>query len=93
MSYFDYLKKLFYLTELLEKESAGTACSLAEKLNVSERTVFRYLDDLRMNGAVIDYSRSKRTYMLKNNFDLMNIFGQTAMKCQTNRFAFKRENE
>ena len=59
MSDFDYLRKLFYLAELLEQGNAGTACSLPEKLDVSERTVFRYLDELRMSGAVIDYPKAK----------------------------------
>jgi len=93
MSDFDYLRKLLYLAELLEQGNAGTACSLAEKLHVSERTVFRYLDELRMNGADIDYSQSRRTYILKNNFNFKEVFWQTAMKCQTNRFIFNRENE
>lgn len=88
MSDFDYLRKLFYLAELLEQENAGTACSLAEKLDVSERTVFRYLDELRINGAAIDYSKSQKSYILKNNFDFKKVFWQTAMKCQTNRFTF-----
>lgn len=93
MNDFDYLRKLFYLAELLEQGNAGTACSLAEKLDVSERTVFRYLDELRINGAVIDYSKSQKSYILKNNFDFKKVFWQTAMKCQTNRFTFNTKTD
>ena len=70
MSYYNYLEKLFYLAELIKQEKTGTAANLAEKLKVSERTIFRYLDELRMNGAYIDYSKRQKTYILKNNFDL-----------------------
>jgi predicted DNA-binding transcriptional regulator YafY len=93
MSDFDYLRKLFYLAELLEQEKTGTADSLAENLDVSRRTVFRYLDELRMNGADIDYSQSKRTYILKNNFDLKKVFLQSAMKWHTNRFIFSTKTD
>ncbi len=93
MSNFDYLIKLFYLAELLEQGNAGTACSLAEKLDVSERTVFRYLDELRMYGAVIDYSKSQKSYILKNNFNFKEVFWQTAIKCQTNRFTFNTKTD
>ncbi|MDD4756207.1 MAG: helix-turn-helix domain-containing protein [Prolixibacteraceae bacterium] len=93
MSDFDYLRKLFYLAELLEQENAGTANSLAEKLDVSERTVFRYLDELRMKGAVIDYSKSQKSYILKNNFDLKKVFLHSAMKWHTNRITFNTKTD
>jgi len=93
MGYPDYLRKLFYLVELLELGKTGTADSLAEKLDVSRRTVFRYLDELRMNGANIDYSQNKKAYILKNNFDFKKVFFQSAMKWHTNRFTFKHKNE
>ena len=84
MSYSDYMNKLFYLAELLEKEQAGTADYLAIKLNVSKRTVYRYLNKLRDEGAVIHCSKSKKGYILKNNFDLKKVFLQSALKWHTN---------
>ncbi|NLO69532.1 MAG: helix-turn-helix domain-containing protein [Porphyromonadaceae bacterium] len=88
MSDFDYLRKLFYLTELLEQEKTGTADSLAEKLDVSRRTVFRYLDELRTNGADIGYSKIQKSYILQNNFDFKKVFLQSAMKWHSNRIIF-----
>jgi predicted DNA-binding transcriptional regulator YafY len=80
MSYSEYLQKLIFLAELLEKEKTGTAGNLAKKLDVSRRTVFRHLDELRENGADISYSKSKKSYVLKNKFDLWNLFSKSAMK-------------
>ncbi len=68
MSYSDYLKKLSFLNDLLKQGDTGTAEDLAGKLNVSRRTVFRYLDELRINGAVIGYSKIQKTYYFKNKF-------------------------
>ncbi len=69
MNYSDYMKKLSFLNDLLKQGDTGTAEDLAGKLNVSRRTVFRYLDELRINGAVIGYSKTKKTYYLENNFN------------------------
>lgn len=83
MSDYDYLRKLFYLAELLEQGNTGTACVLAKRLVVSRRTVFRYLDELRLYGADIDYCQIKKTYFLKNYFDFKKVFLQGAMKWHT----------
>ncbi|MGV8139386.1 MAG: helix-turn-helix domain-containing protein [Mangrovibacterium sp.] len=47
---------------------------MAEKLNVSRRTVFRYLDELHTKGAVITFSKREKTYLLENEFDFSKDF-------------------
>jgi len=74
MSYSEYLQKIFYLVDLLNQGNAGPADILAKKLNVSRRTLFRYMDELRLKGAVIDFSKREKTYFLKNEFDFSQIF-------------------
>jgi predicted DNA-binding transcriptional regulator YafY len=54
--------KIAWLVELLKQENTGCADCLAKELMVSRRTIFRYLDELRLKGAVICYSKSKETY-------------------------------
>ena len=68
MSYHDYYKKLSDLLRLIEIEDTGDANALAEKLHVSRRTLFRYLEELRDHGAVITFSKQRNTYMLHNDF-------------------------
>lgn len=74
MSYSDYFEKLFYLVDLLNQRNAGSPDVLAKKLNVSRRTIFRYLDELRMKGADISFSKKEKTYFLENKFDFSKIF-------------------
>lgn len=70
----EYFQKIFYLVDLLNQGNAGSADILAKKLNVSRRTLFRYLDELQLKGAVIDFSQREKTYFLKNKFDFGKIF-------------------
>ena len=74
MSYSKYLHKMAYLVELIKQENTGCADCLARKISVSRRTLFRYLDELRPKGADICYSKSKKTYFLKNNFNFTEDF-------------------
>jgi len=74
MSYSNYLKKMAYLIELLNIENTGCPDSLAKKIGVSRRTIFRYMDELRLKDADISFSRSKGTYFLKNNFSFTKDF-------------------
>jgi predicted DNA-binding transcriptional regulator YafY len=68
MSYHDYYKKLSALIELIEKQNTGDANVLAEKLQVSRRTLFRYLEELRDYGADITFSKPQNSYILNNDF-------------------------
>lgn len=57
-----YFYRLDHLNDLIRKKSTGPPESLAKKLNVSERTIFEYVEILRSLGADIRYSREKRSY-------------------------------
>lgn len=57
-----YFDRLEYLNTLIRKKSTGSPEQLADKLHVSERTIFEYIDILRSLGAEIKYCRIKRSY-------------------------------
>ncbi|MBU2178171.1 MAG: HTH domain-containing protein, partial [Gammaproteobacteria bacterium] len=42
--------RLFQLTNILRRHQPITAAMLAKKLMVSERTIYRYVDDLSLAG-------------------------------------------
>ena len=63
-----------WLIELLKQENTGCAVCLSKKIGVSRRTIFRYLDELRMKGADISFSKSKVSYKLNNNFSFTKDF-------------------
>jgi len=45
--------RLFQLTNILRRHQPLTAKQLAEKLMVSERTIYRYVDDLSISGIPV----------------------------------------
>ena len=61
--------RLFQLTNILRKHQPITAKALAEKLDVSERTVYRYIDDLSVAGIPV-YGEAGIGYRLSEGFEL-----------------------
>jgi transcriptional antiterminator len=58
-----YLENLQRLIEAIEQRSTGNAREISQKLNVSERMVYNYLDVLKNEfGAPIKYSRAMKSY-------------------------------
>jgi predicted DNA-binding transcriptional regulator YafY len=67
--YIERLQKLNYLIQLIEKEGTGTAEDLANRFGVSRRTIFRYIEELRLMGAEISYSHTRNSFIFEKNFD------------------------
>ena len=61
--------RLFQLTNLLRAHQPVTAKELAEKLSVSERTIYRYMDDLSLSGVPV-YGEAGIGYSLSEGFEL-----------------------
>lgn len=61
--------RLFQLTNLLRAHRPITAKNLAEKLAVSERTIYRYMDDLSLSGIPV-YGEAGIGYRLSEGFEL-----------------------
>ena len=58
-----YLENLQRLIEAIEQRSTGNAREISQKLNVSERMVYNYLDVLKNEfGAPIKYSCVIKSY-------------------------------
>ena len=79
MSNQNHYLKIHQLVDLLESNYPGTAEEIAEKLFVSRRTLFRYLEELRDRGAKIEYCKYKKTYSLQNEFDFFEAFFKSAL--------------
>ena len=57
------IRVLFTLTKLIEHRTTGSPSELASKLGISERMVYKYIEDLKMEfNAPVKYSRKERTY-------------------------------
>ncbi|MGX5689551.1 hypothetical protein [Arcticibacter tournemirensis] len=56
------LNRLERLDYLIRSKSTGALDELARRLEISERTLYEILSEMRDLGACIKYSRSRRTY-------------------------------
>ena len=61
--------KLFQLTNLIRAKQPITAEQIAEELDVSVRTVYRYIDDLSVSGIPV-FGTTGVGYQLHENFEL-----------------------
>ncbi|MCE2743406.1 MAG: hypothetical protein LW701_07550 [Fluviicola sp.] len=58
------LDKIKYFIHLVEKERTGTAKAAAEKIGVSERMIFNYVNFLKNQlNAPISYNREKQSFV------------------------------
>lgn len=66
MNFFAYAEKLEAIKYMAEHKHIGTPRYLAQKLNVSERTVRRMVQQLREHGYPITFNRSRCCYEVKS---------------------------
>jgi predicted DNA-binding transcriptional regulator YafY len=57
------IQKLKYFIYLIEKKRTGTPSEVAEKLGISERTIYSYVKTLRDDlNAPIEFNSFRKTY-------------------------------
>lgn len=67
LSVVSYIERINRMYRLIRKESTG-------RMRVSERTVSNYLEELRLMGADIRFSKTRNTYYFFNRFVLYATF-------------------
>jgi predicted DNA-binding transcriptional regulator YafY len=74
----DKLTTLIYLHELIAKKATGSPAKLAKALDISERTAYNYLHELKKMGAPIAYCHSSESYAYTKDwkFCLLNYLWQ-----------------
>ncbi|MEZ5040980.1 MAG: HTH domain-containing protein [Saprospiraceae bacterium] len=70
MTFLAQLSLIFRIDGLIRRKSTGTASHLAQKLNTSRSSVYRYLDLLRNLGATIEYCHQRQSYFYTEAFEL-----------------------
>lgn len=65
-----HIEKLQRMHNLIRHECTGSPSELADRLGVSDRTVYYLLEQLRDYEARIAYDRSRKTYYYKEDFVL-----------------------
>lgn len=66
MKFYEYQEKLTRIQELAKRNATGCPKELAEKMNVSERTLFRLVQNIKDQGIQIEYCRKINTYFINN---------------------------
>lgn len=56
------LQRLIRLDHLIQYKSTGTPADCAQKIGISERSLYDYLKILKEMGAPVKFSRGRRTY-------------------------------
>ncbi|MCY7293377.1 MAG: helix-turn-helix domain-containing protein [Ferruginibacter sp.] len=64
MNFIAYTQKLQIIEEYITKQWAVTPDQLAQKLNVSRRTVLRMIMHLKEQGSIIEYCKSEKRYKI-----------------------------
>lgn len=74
LSVVNYIERINRTYRFIRMESTGSLSELAAKVRVSERTISNYLEELRLMGAEIKFSRVRNTYYFDNRFVLYTTF-------------------
>jgi hypothetical protein len=71
MGYYKFIDRIKRVDYFLRCQQTGTAKEFGEKLGVSRRTVFEYLDFIKTKGAEISFNKITKTYFYKIPFLLI----------------------
>jgi predicted DNA-binding transcriptional regulator YafY len=64
MGYLEHKEKLDSLLYFVKSKSAVNVDSLSKKLEISERTVMRMIETLRLQGIDIKYCKKSKAYII-----------------------------
>lgn len=66
MDFLKYSENLDSIVSNIQSKSCVTVGTLAKKLEVSERTVYRMIEHLRLKGVKIAHCKRQRKYFMEN---------------------------
>ncbi len=65
------LAKLRILEKLIHSESTGTSEQLAQRLHISRSKLFELIDELKLKGVPISYSKKKKSFVFDRPLELL----------------------
>lgn len=66
----EQINKIRRLHFLIQKKATGSPSNLANKLSMSNATLYRYLNELKQDGANIKYNKIRETYYYEKEYVL-----------------------
>jgi hypothetical protein len=70
MKAIEQLERLKRINLLIKKEKAGTPDEFVEQLGICQSHLFGLIEELKMMGAPIAYSRTRQTYFYTTDFEI-----------------------
>jgi hypothetical protein len=64
------LERLQQLHQRIQNENTGAPLEMASYMNISERSIYNLIDELKILGAEICYNRTTKTYYYCNDFKI-----------------------
>lgn len=79
MKIFEYIDRVNLLDKLIAAKRTGTPEELAKRINLSKSRLLRVIEDLKLMGAPITYSRQSKTYYYTTNYKMHIILEFTTL--------------
>jgi len=70
MKLFEYLDRISTTHKLIIHGNTGTPEEFADHLGVSRTSLYELIDELRLRGAPISYSKSAKTFYYREPFEI-----------------------
>jgi len=67
MRFFEKIKVIERIDQLIRMKATGSARDLAKRLEVSKSTVYEIIDIMKCMGADIEYCNQRKSYYYKEN--------------------------
>ncbi|QNL48166.1 DNA-binding protein [Olivibacter sp. SDN3] len=66
-----YIERINLLHKLIRQRRTGSPMELSKRLGLSTSRMYRVIEELRLNGAPIAYSRQQQTYYYEYNYHIV----------------------
>ena len=68
------IERLYCMHKRIESEKTGTPGEFAKEFNIKTRQLLNQIEELRLMGAFITYSRARKTYYYTESFNFFEDF-------------------
>ena len=86
MKVFEYLERISMMHKLVSRQKTGTPEEFARQLGVSRSSLYELIDELRSRGAPIVYSKSAKTFLYRDPYDI-------SVTCSLRPLSYDEEKE
>ena len=62
------IERLYRIHELIESKTTGTPEKFAQRFDIKKRQLYYLIEELRLFGADVGYSRKKQTFYYSRDF-------------------------